>query len=227
MSVAGAFGRYLSNMRWALPLLAIVAMGCHSALPDSPADPPAKAASTEPQQTLPVEKKDELYEQLHGGLFAVGAAVEKLGKASDLLHSLAKSAASEDRETIADMTGSVDDIGATLADFGEEGPSEEEVKADRKKFAAKRANMVDAIHDALQDLREQEGIAASMEEMGPAAIKKDAAALDKLLSGAIDDLVGALEELGAADSGADPNAPDTSDTNVPVPPGYTAGRDGT
>lgn len=189
-------------MKPLLPLLCfplLLAAGCNTAPPPPPEKPQAPVTDDgKPPvvQENPVEKKDELYEQLHGGMFAVGTAVDKIAKASEMAKDMQATATPEDKEAVADLVATLDDTGATLADYGADGPTEDEVKSDRTKYSAKRSNMVDAITDSLKDLREQEGVMASMEEMASGKTKETAAKLDKLLNACIDDLMGALEELG-------------------------------
>lgn len=199
-------------------------MGCSSEGPKLPVEPETKPVANGdgivPEN--PVEKKDELYEQLHGGMFAIGAAVEKVGNALDLAKRMEGKAAAEDKEALKDLIAVLDDTGASLADYGGEGPTEDEVKGDRKKYTAKRLNLIELLNETLRDLREQEGVAAGMEQMTAEPLKSQAGKLNKLMGEIVDDLVGALEEMGAKEEHSQ-DLPDTGDTNQPIPPGYTTG----
>src|ERR1044072_2114036 len=145
-------------------LLAIALVGC------SPEVPPAEP---EPQPTVdkPVEPeppKSAVYDQLHSALFQADAALSKVREALDALQQVHSKNPPEIAEDLKDMAATLDDTGATLADrVGEELPPIEEVAKDEPKFKGKVTELRGMIDDVLVDLREQEGVAASLVEMGP------------------------------------------------------------
>jgi hypothetical protein len=182
-------------MKVLLPLLAsLLAFGCASAPPDT-----SSTTKEEPVvEAPPTVTKSEIFDQLHSGLFQADAAVKKIGDALDIARDVQSKVTPDLVDALKDMVATLDDAGAGLADAtGGDAPTEAEVKADEGTYKSMRDRLVVLIDDTLKNIREQVGVAADLAENGPEITKKSCAKIDLLLNQVIDDLVGALEGLGA------------------------------
>lgn len=164
--------------------------------PPEPAPPATSVQSEEPAKD-PAPVTSAVYDQLHAALFQADAAVEKIRKALDAAHEVEPKLPPDVAADVQDMIATLDDDGATLADrVGEDLPPVEEVAKDEAKYKGRVVELLSTIEDILKDVREQEGVAASLAEMGPPATVKDFEAIDELLCQAIDDLIEAKKTLG-------------------------------
>lgn len=207
-------------MRWLFGIvLAAAIAGCSNSPP--PAAEPKEAKQDFPAPEATIEQKDPLYEQLHAGMFQADSVVKKLGDALDIAKALQAKAKGDLVAPMKDMVAVLDDAGSSLAELsGGDPPTEEQVKKAPGTYQGKRDLLVKAVNDALHDLREQEGVAASLAEEGPPDGVKQFAELDKLLNACIDDLLGTLSALGGHEDSSQPT-PDTGDTNQKPPAGFT------
>lgn len=148
-------------------------------------------------QAVAAERKlspeDTLFEQLRSGAFQLDAATESISEA--LVH--AKDAlggtSGQAKEGLQDILDYLDSAGAGIADYAVEPQSADEIRKKYKEFEDQRRKSVQAINDAIRDLEEARGIAASLEEDQPNYSGKG---LSGLIDVAIDDLKGAVEALG-------------------------------
>lgn len=205
---------------WIL-VLAVMLAGCSN---DAPA-PPSGKPDAPPTTQEPPKQEDPLYAQLHSGLFQADAAVKKISDALDLARAIQGKVTGEMVGPMKDMVQALDKDGSSLQDsVGNEPPTEDQVKQTPAKYQAQRDLLVDEINNVLKSIREQAGVA---DNLGDAAVKKDAAKLGDLFNRIIDDLVGARTALG----GTEPEMPDSpgpsaGNTNQP-PPGFNPNSAGT
>lgn len=170
-------------------IFAVTLVGCSN----PPTDPEPLAQTPPAKSEAPAEvdpPMSPIYDQLHSAMFQADAAVGKLRQALDIAHQVETKLPPDIAEDIRDMIATLDDAGASLADrVGEELPKPEEVAKSEGKFKGKMTDLKILVDDILVDLREQEGVAASLVEMGPADTSKDFGKIDELLNQAIEDLL--------------------------------------
>lgn len=202
---------------WHLAIAAALACGCASA--------PSVSPQPQPAPEVTVEQKDPFDGQMSEGIKDSLAATRKLTTALKLARGLAGKAIPDLDEAMKDMVATLDDdralLGSLVADnlVGGEIPTPEAVGKRRSEFKSRRSPLLDAVSDTLVDLREQEGIAASLAVDGPDATKSGFGKLDDILNAAIDHLIVAKKALGGKEE-AGQYAPDTADTNGKPSPGY-------
>jgi hypothetical protein len=173
--------------------LLLIGCGAQSATPPAEDPQPQPEAVTPP----PAPAKSAVYDQLHAAFFQADASIEKIRKALDIAQSTLDKLPEDVAPDVKDMIATLDDDGAVLADrTSEELPPIEEVAKDEDKYKGKVTEFLSVIEDVLQDIREQEGVAASLAEMGPPETVKSFEQIDEFLNQALDDLLECKKTLG-------------------------------
>lgn len=141
----------------------------------------------------PSTAEAKLQEQLRSGAFQLGAAAESLEEALTKAKEAEGKSSGAVKEGLEEILDLIDGAGSAVAEFAVEPPSVEEVKSKLAEFEALRAKAIQAIGDAMHDLEDARGIAASLEEDNPSFVGKG---LADLIGVAVEDLKGAIEALG-------------------------------
>ncbi len=178
-------------MRFALAAgLFVALLGCgsrQSGSPGSSAAPPPEAKA---------------YEGYRAGLFSLQAAQSSLAEAlgaSQKLHA-GLPQGSEVEAGLQDIVFDVDSAGNTIADHVADPPTQAEFNTDFSRHDDARLKAIEAINDALHDLREASGISRDM----AGRISGMQSALEELadlMDVAEQDLLSALRSLGGNDEG--------------------------
>lgn len=138
--------------------------------------------------------EDQLYEQLHSGVFQLEAALDSIEES--LKEAKGTKATGNAKGSLTDIVNDIDSAGSSLAEEVDDAPAKEAVAADMKSFEAKRKKLCDLVNDSLHDLRDARGIVDSLAEDGKdSPLENVGAKIDV----AIDDLKGALDALGGKD----------------------------
>ncbi len=211
-----ATGGTLLGMKAAwLAALAVTVIGCASKPVASPAPPQTRDQQAKPQESL--------YEQLHSAFFQVDATVQSLSGAADVAQGMEGRAKGDLIPQIRDVVAALNYNGGLLQELaGGDAPNESDVAKDAAKFAKLREDLAKNLNLTLKDVREMLPFISDLALNGPPNLRADAVKLVSSLEGAVDDLLGALHALGAAEDGKQ-DEPDTADTNQKPPPGFTTG----
>ena len=175
-------------MRFALAAgLFVALLGCGPRTPESPAAPPPEAKA---------------YEDYRAGLYSLNAAQQSLAEAlsaSQKLHA-GLPQGSEVEAGLQDIVYGVDSAGNTIADHAVDPPTQAEFDTDFSRHDDARLKAIEAINDALHDLREANGVAGDMAGRisGMQSVLQD---LSDLMDVAEQDLLSALRSLGGNDEG--------------------------
>lgn len=174
-------------MRFAIVWCVVAAViGCAPSTPESPPQPPEAQA----------------YEDYRAGLFALEAAQESLAEALSASQKLQAGLAqgSEVEAGLTDIVYGIDSAGTTIADFAVDPPTEAEFNSEFARHDDARLKAIEAINDALHDLRESSGLARDMSSRisGMQGVLQDLAGL---MDVAEQDLLSALGSLGGNDEG--------------------------
>lgn len=174
-------------MRFALAACVLVALiGCGKPAAEAPTAPPEAKA----------------YEDYRAGLFSLQAAQESLAEALNASKHLMGDVAqgSEVSAGLEDIVYTVDSAGNTIADHVVEPPTEGDFNASFARHDDARLKSIEALNDALVDLRAANGVAREMASR-IAGMQGALQNLADLMDVAEEDLLSALRSFGGNDVG--------------------------
>lgn len=174
-------------MRFALAACVLIALiGCgKQAAPVAAAPPEAQA-----------------YENYRSGLFSLQAAQESLAEALSASQQQMNGVAqgSEVHAGLEDIVYSVDSAGNTISDHVSEPPTEADFNGNFGRYDDARLKAIEALNDALQDLRAANGVAREMASR-IAGMQGGLQNLADLMDVAEEDLLTSLRSFGGNDVG--------------------------
>jgi ABC-type transporter Mla subunit MlaD len=207
--MANSFVRFQSTLLIGLFSAAVLTSGCG---PKAVAASPKQAATA--AETKPADPMEAERDQVREGATQLTQAVSSLNDAVGTLAALQKSSQDPDlKRALSAIATSLDDAGASIADFSAEPPDLATFKAQFAAQDKKRLDAIDAANDALHDLDDAtDALDPFLPDPKATAPKPDSQAIQDLeqsMEDAQDALESAVKALGG-------KVEDDTTTDVPV-----------